>query len=779
MRVLWLWGCLFSVLYALPSLCWSGDLSFTPDEQRWMKAHPVITYSVRDDWPQEFRVQGQHQGLSRGFLDLISENTGLKFVYISAEAREHTPPMMLASSPVNLVSDSFRQQWFFTKPWISTIPMIISLKQTTDVRSLAELNGKTLAVTAGSNYPQWLREHYPDIHLVIKEGVKETLQSVENKESDAALGSGLIILPIYQRLYAGNMAIAAQVPEMATGVSFAVDKTDPMLKTILDKSLGQLTAGEVQQVYEKWVGILDFGSPTLGVIWTYYRLPLVLFLVLVSLLALSLYSAVRSKRRAQQSERSKSEFLAIMSHEIRTPMNAIMAALELLRTTHDDAKRREYEELAHSSSQNLLELLNDILDYSRLSKNKLQLEYQRFSPGHLLEAVGDSHRPAASNKGLIVVVDIEAELQSRFISADAHRLRQVIDNLLSNAIKFTHVGSVTLKAWGHYEENTLNQLFVQVSDTGIGIAEKAQHRLFEAWEQADKFSARNYGGSGLGLYICHQLIQLMKGEMSLKSILGKGTSVDCVFPVQEVAEGASAKVELPVSLPDYQYRLSLLVVEDHPANQVVLREQLQALHCESVIAGTGQAALELLYEENYYDLILLDCNLPGRDGYDIAREIRQYEIEQHREPTPIVAISALNTPEHFQRCLESGMDAYLVKPLGLQDLIGVLRQLCPPPLSETTGFFSEVLTRPAQLWEWLEEDVENFKSAYARKNLKEMIHFIHRIKGVAQLYAISPLDLYAAEQERLLREGESEDPDIVRQLEQFLQPPCPPESRSS
>ncbi|MFP2505000.1 ATP-binding protein [Buttiauxella gaviniae] len=726
----------------------------------------MISYSVENNWPLEYQHDGQHFGLSRDFLNLIAQQTGLQFVYQPPSAV--SPPMLISAVTRSLLTPSEQQRGLFTSPWIASIPMIIGLKQTTGIRSLEQLQGKTVTVTAGSPYAAWLHGHYPAIRVLEKSDVRAALDAVAAKESDAALGSGLVMLPVFQRVYFDTMAVAAQIPEMASGISMEISPAYPELQVIINQALENITAGDVQTAYEQWAGILEFGTPSAGVIWAHYRWQIVLTALFLLLLAAALRSAILATRRARRSEQQQASFLAMMSHEIRTPMNAMMAALDLLRGTSENRKRHEYTELAYSSSQHLLDLLNDVLDHSRLSQRRMQLEQQPFSLQKMLEAVCAGQQPAAQTKGLKLSLHIAEDLQNRTVLADAHRLRQIINNLLSNAIKFTDSGAVTLTASGEIHHRLLRTLTIEVQDSGIGIPDNVQQRLFAAWEQADSSSSRHYGGSGLGLYICQQLIKLMGGQITLTSTEGRGTTVGFSLPVSEATESEGEEAKVALSLPDFQQQVSLLVVEDHPANQYVLKEQLLRMACGCDIASDGPEALKFLEEENYYDLILLDCNLPGYDGYQLAKFIRQFEAQHQRTRTPIVAISALNTATHFQRCRDSDMDGILTKPVSIQKLATTLCQWCEVPGQTQRSDVNLSVAIPDDLWLWLNEDQQAFCQAQQQGDTQGMIYSIHRIRGVAQMYRFSVLADFAQVEEGRLRSGLSPDRECADRLAQFI-----------
>lgn len=742
--------------------------ALSPEQLEWIKHHPDVTYTVSDRWPQDFRVNGHPVGLSQSVLQEISARTGLHFRYIAPEDAVASPPMLVAALSVQLLSDNDKSRWLMTHAWANTMPMLIGKNTATGIRTLGQMSGKTLAIEKNSEYASWIRQHNPAIRLVEVSDVKAALQKVEDGDSDAAIGSGLVILPLLQRYYARDMAISGQVPEMASSINMAVDPHYPILRDIINVTLESISALEAQQVFEHWVGIVDFGSPSISVVIYHYRYELFVFGILLMLLMLTLFYALKARRRAQRSEKQKEEFLAIMSHEIRTPMNAIVAALELQQQPAGQHKSEEYQALALSAANDLLELLNNVLDHSKLTHQPVPLQMAPCDIRQLLMVVCDSQRPSAERKGLKLYSALDALPSDLWIDADAHRVRQIVNNLLSNAVKFTDVGSIALECTWTSEESVCGVLSIRVTDSGIGISEVDQQRLFQAWHQAESSGTGLRSGSGLGLYLSRQLAKQMGGDISLKSEQGKGSIFTCTLSAQRVHP---PETDTPTAdnLPVLSLGLSVLIVEDHPANQRVISAQLDLLGCEWKVAQSAEDAFQLLEDENYYDLMLLDCNLPGKDGYWLAGEIRQYERLHQHERMPIIAISAVSSQEHHKRCQLSGMDDVLVKPIRLNPLAEMLRRYCLPShqglnfgqLNDDTSFAgraSPVINDEVQ--QLLRQDIDQFHQACESRDNIQMIYYSHRIRGVAQMYNLSELALLSEEIEQSLRRQGV--PDLLR-----------------
>lgn len=739
---------LMMILLLVMQVAKAEPIALTPAQQAWIKAHPVVTYTANELWPQDYRENGKPVGLSRIVLDEISRRTGLTFEYIPPEEADLHPPMLVAAVSGLLLSPQERARWLLTDNWANTMPMLVGRKETRGVRSLTQMAGKRLAMARDNQYKEytgWIHSHYPQIEIIEKDNMLDALYMVEDKKADAAIGSGIVILPILQRNYVSDLAISGQIPEMASGVNMAVAPAYPELRDIIDAVFASINVFDANKILEQWVGEVDFGLPTFTVTIYHYRYELSLFVIMIILLLLTLRSAIIARRRAQASEKSKAEFLAVMSHEIRTPMNAIIASLELLQQPAPAKKHQEYQALALSSSQDLLELLNNVLDHTKLTNEQIPLSISPCDISILLTAICDSQRPSAEHKGIELNLLLHPKMEQLWLEADAHRLRQIINNLLSNAVKFTDHGTITLRADWQREPGLPDALTLEVEDSGIGIAPDDQQRMFEAWQQSESYGGRIRSGSGLGLYLCSTLTKRMGGDLTLRSELGVGSTFTCILPLK--LSHAPSQIEEHRPLQPLPAGLAILVVEDHPANQQVVAAQLKQLNCHYDMVASAEEAMQLLEDENYYDAMLLDCNLPGKDGYWLAEQIRRFELEQQRDRTPLVAISAISSLEHRQRCLTSGMDDVLVKPIRLVEMAEKLGQY--HAINEPQA--PMLLNDEVKLW--LQQDKDNFAQACGQQDLQHMIHFIHRIRGVAQMYQLEAVTLCADKIETALRQS--------------------------
>lgn len=390
---------------------------------------------------------------------------------------------------------------------------------------------------------------------------------------------------------------------------------------------------------------------------------------------------IRAQVKADAASKAKSDFLAQMSHEMRTPMNAIIGLTSILANSDNIDEHKEGMKKIEAASKHLLGVINDILDMSKIEADKLELFEEVFNFRDMLDTIAAVMHSNIAAKHQTLSFEIASELPQYFLG-DRQRLAQVMANLLSNAIKFTpDEGKIDLKAYAPGDKNGLTTIRVDVSDTGIGISEEQISRLFSSFEQADNSISRKYGGTGLGLSISKRIIELMGGRIWARSEVGLGSTFSFEVQMQRAEAPDDYPVHVHTKELDFTGKL-ILIAEDIEINREIITALLAPTNIRIECAFDGKAAVDMFVSKNgEYDLIFMDIQMPGMDGYEATRVIRASETPNAKS-IPIIAMTANVFREDVEKAIDAGMNNHLAKPVVIDDVLQMLAKYLFPQCSQ-------------------------------------------------------------------------------------------------
>ncbi|MEZ4798859.1 MAG: response regulator [Flavobacteriales bacterium] len=464
---------------------------------------------------------------------------------------------------------------------------------------------------------------------------------------------------------------------------------------------------------------------------------------------------MKSREKAEESSRNKAQFLANMSHEIRTPLTGIIGLVEQLGKTELTQIQTQQLELINAASGTLLNVVNDVLDVSKIEAGKFHLELLPFSFQDTVGRIVNLLKVKAQEKEIFLHHSIDARIKNQY-HGDAHRISQILFNIVGNAIKFTSMGGVDIHCDLHQQNEKSDFIKISIRDTGIGMDKEFIQRMFGEFEQADFTMARKYGGSGLGLHITRNLVRLMDGVLRVESEKNRGTLVEITFPLERTSETLLSTIDLPPLQTEKLKGVRLLITDDNPLNRIVLKTVLEKFEMEISEADNGQEAISEI-RNNEFDIVLMDAQMPIMNGLEATSYIR----ENISRDIPIIGLSASALAEEVNECLNAGMDDYIIKPYTETQLLTTLikwlgragcsskielKKLDLSRLQEYVDHKPELLLSVLQAYNsFLPNSIDRLELAIKNDNIEAIRAEIHQIRPNLENLKVNPMRISFAE----------------------------------
>lgn len=674
------------VLLVLSGSCVSDDtVMFTEEEQQWLNENPTITLAVDNTYPPlnyENRT-GQIVGLNIDLVKLIEEKLGIDIILEGSpwstaleKAMNHEVDGIVNATPL----EERKHRLVFSESITQDPQALVCDKSQGTSLSFSDFQDKKVASKKNSRQLQLLKTKVPVQNIIEIETLFEGFDLLLRSEIEAIYDD---YAPLYYIISSSNISNikVAFIEDNGGGVTIGLRNNDPIMLSVINKAINSISKEEKARIREKWFHSGVLNNDAYYMIIGFLLLAAIIILIWNRMLNIVVKNKTKqlveelaerrkieeelfkSKEKAEESDRLKSAFLANMSHEIRTPMNGIIGFSEMLVDSGlNEELRNKYARIVVDSGQQLLSIVNDILDISRIEAERVEVVKEIVNINQLLDELYDFFKVKTSKKGLDLFTVKGASDSECNIYTDRLKLRQVLNNLLSNAIKFTRSGYV--KFGYTIKENQMN-FFVE--DTGIGINKNIQPKIFERFRQVELDLTRQYGGTGLGLSISEKLLDLLGGKIWVESEPGKGSVFQFHLPysnlqaavVKEKTEGQKTG-EKNISI----IGATILVVDDEEINSLFIGEILKKTGASILYATNGKLAIEMCEEHHEIDIVLMDIKMPVLNGYEAT-----IEIKKMRPEIPVIAQTAYALSGDREKAISAGCDDYISKPVKQQVLL--------------------------------------------------------------------------------------------------------------
>ena len=616
----------------------------------YIKFKKFINVCINPDWaPIEFRENGTPKGISIDILKYISKKTGLElnFIYTKSwtQSQQYLQNGRCDITPTAIKTKKRERYAIFTKPYLTYDLAIITTYDKPYVISIESIIDKTITRKKGSGLITKLKRLYPDIKILEADNFQEMLKLVSEKKVYATIAT-LPVFAYYKKKYNFNDLKIAGFSGMNYPLRIMIRKDLPQLQHLLDEELTFITAKFTQQVYEKWIIKTKANID-------YKKLMIIIFIILfLFILVLHWVFILHKKNRElKRLSKIKSQFLANMNHELRTPLNSMMGFIEIIKKNPKESEK--YISIIDSSAKVLLSIIRNILNFSRLENENIKVIKCKFYKEELFDVL-EFYRSKARKKGLKLILKTE-NLENLFYG-DIDKIRDILIHLVDNAIKFTKKGEILIVI-----KYLKSNLYISVKDSGIGMEQDSLKTIFKPFSQLDKRVNKEYEGIGIGLGIAQKLVEVLGGQLKVKTKIGEGSEFYFKIPIEILEEDKPKKIS-------YE---KVLIVEDNKANQIFMKVVLKKLGLDFDIADNGKIAVDL-YKNFHYPLILMDINMPILDGMEATKLIRKYEKEHNLSNSKIIAVTATSIDEYGEKIEKAGFDNYISKPVDVDKLLNLI-----------------------------------------------------------------------------------------------------------